>query len=89
MTAARMLEAVAEGGPFRVEADGDRYYLVAGTGRMFGPVWSADRAAELGCDQLRPVADAEDRHPELVDLRIEQRRTIDVDALRTARQDDR
>ena len=50
---------------------------------------AADGAAELLRDQLRAVADAEDRDPELVDRRVEARRAVDVDALRSARQDQR
>ena len=46
-------------------------------------------AAELLGDQLGAVADAEHRHTELVDRRIEARSTLDVDALRPTRQHDR
>ena len=45
---------------------------------------AADGAAELLGDQLGAVADAEDRDPEVVDRRVERRRTVDVHALRSA-----
>ncbi len=48
----------------------------------------ADRPPQLGAHQLGAVADPEDRHPELVDPRIEQRRPLGVDRLRPPRQDD-
>ena len=48
-----------------------------------------DRAAELLGDQLGAVADAEDRHAEVVDGRVERRRALDVDALRAAGQHQR
>ena len=48
-----------------------------------------DDAAELLADQLGAVADAEHRHAEVVDRRIERRRSFDVDALRATGQDDR
>ena len=48
-----------------------------------------DGAAELLGDQLGAVADAEDRHAELVDRRIERRGAVDVDRLRAAGQDQR
>ena len=48
MTPARMLEALAEGGPFTVEVRGDRHYVGARGGRvLLGPVGGPDRAAEL------------------------------------------
>jgi len=48
MTAPELLDAVAEGGPFRVEVRGDRHYVAARGGRvLLGPVGSAARAAEL------------------------------------------
>ena len=49
----------------------------------------ADDTAELLADQLGAVADAEHRNAQVVDRRIERRRTVDVDALGAARQDDR
>ena len=49
----------------------------------------ADRAAELLGDELGAVADAEDRHAEVVDRRVERRGTLDVHALRTTGQDQR
>ena len=49
----------------------------------------ADLAAELLGDELGAVADAEDGHAQLVDLRVEQRGAVDVDRLGAARQDQR
>jgi hypothetical protein len=49
---------------------------------------AADDAAELLRDELCAVADAEHRHAEVVDRRIERRRALDVHALGAAGQDD-
>ena len=66
---------------------------VAGALEQRAPVLAghaaADDAAELLGDQLRAVADAEDRDPELVDADVELRRALDVHARRATRQDDR
>ncbi len=48
-----------------------------------------DFAAELLGDQLRAVADAEDRDAEVVDRSVERRRAVDVHALGTPGQDQR
>ena len=50
---------------------------------------AADGAAELLGDELGAVADAEDRDAEVVDRRVERRRTVDVHALRAAGEDQR
>ena len=50
---------------------------------------AADRAAELLRDQLGAVTDPEHGNAEVVDPGVERRRTLDVHALRAARQDDR
>jgi hypothetical protein len=50
---------------------------------------AADGAAELLGDELGAVADAEDRHPQDVDLRVERRCAVDVNALRATGQDQR
>ena len=66
---------------------------VGGAGEVGTPVLAAhaatDGATQLLGDQLGAVADAEDRHAEVVDRRIELRRALHVDALRAAGQDDR
>ena len=66
---------------------------VGGAAQLGPPVLAAhaaaDGAAELLGDQLGAVADAQDRDAELVDRRVERRRTVDVDALGTAGQDQR
>ena len=46
-------------------------------------------ATELLGDQLRPVADAENRDTEVVDAGVEARRAVDVHALRPTAEDDR
>ena len=50
---------------------------------------ATDGAAQLLCDQLHAVADAEDGDAELVDGGVERRGALDVHALRAAGQDDR
>jgi hypothetical protein len=55
---------------------------------VLAPATPGNLAAELLGQQLRPVANAEHRNPELVDLGIKCRRSRHVDAFRTARQDD-
>jgi hypothetical protein len=47
-----------------------------------------DATRELLGDELGAVADAQDRGPEVVDVRVDDRRPFDVDRLRTAGEDD-
>lgn len=48
MTAWKLLEAAATGGPFEVATRGDRHYVAVRGGRlMLGPVGSAERATEI------------------------------------------
>ena len=55
--------------------------------RPYSPRMPAtDGAAELLGDELHAVADAEDGNAEVVDRRVERRRTIHVDALRARRE---
>jgi len=48
-----------------------------------------DLAAEITGDELRAVANAQDRHARVVDRRIDRWRTVDVYRRGTAREDDR
>ena len=48
----------------------------------------ADQAAELQGDELGAVADAQDRHAEVVDAGVDRGRPVDVDRRRTAAEDD-
>ncbi len=48
-----------------------------------------DGATEVLGDELGAVADAEHRHAQLVDRRVERRRTVDMDALGSAGEDQR
>ena len=49
----------------------------------------AHLAAEIACDELRAVTDAEQRHPRVVDRGVDRRRAVDVHRRGTAREDDR
>ena len=53
---------------------------------VFAPAGVGHGAAELLGDQLGPVADAEHRHPRLVEIRVQQRRPLDVNRLRATRE---
>ncbi len=49
----------------------------------------AHLAAEIACDELRAVTDAEQRHARVVDRGVDRRRTVDMHRRGTAREDDR
>ena len=62
---------------------------VEGCATVFTAIAALDRAAQLLRNELTAVTDSENRNAEVVDRRIELRRSVDVHALRPARQDDR
>jgi len=62
VTAWKLLEAAATGGPFEAVTRGDRHYVAVRGGRlMLGPVGSAERATEI----VRVLSEASEHLAEL------------------------